>query len=143
MPLTVAPAGNVLDQVPGAVAVASPSVIVPPTHTAAGPVMAPAAGINGTVMVCCAVSVPQELVAVATMTDDVPPVIPVTTPPEDIVAIAVLLLLQTPPDAPSEKEVVVPIQMLEVPPEIVPASAAALMVILMVATAVPQVLETL
>ena len=64
---------------------ASARVTVPPAHTFAGPVMAPASGNGLMVMGCVTVVVPQPLVTAYSMVS-VPAVTPVTMPVLPIVA---------------------------------------------------------
>ena len=72
----------------------------------------------------------------------VPAVTPVTTPLASTVAVAGALVLQTPPLVASAIFITAPAHAL-VPPVIIPTLGAALTLITLVATALPQLLVTL
>lgn len=108
--LTVAIPAGVHDQVPPAVAVALDRVVLAPTQTLSGPVIAPPEGAANTVTVT--VLVPKE-VAYEITAD--PAVTPVTTPEVDTVATDVLPLLHVPPEVAHASAVVALVQTVSVP----------------------------
>jgi hypothetical protein len=129
VPLTVAIAVLLLDQVPPATA--SLRVVLLPGQTDKVPVMAGGAvRIGLTVTSVAATAVPQEVVtvyAIVTVSDATP----VTTPEELMVAILLFRLLHAPPGIPSDRVADVPGQIFVVP-EITPADALVLTAIIMV-----------
>jgi len=126
------------DHTPPGVALAR--VIVPPTATDEAPVIVPAAGAALTVTMCVAATLPQVPVDVNEIIA-VPEAMPVTVPVVLTVALAGALLLHTPPLTELERRVVLPVHTVEAP-LMVPASTGAATVTVVVAVAVPQVLDT-
>jgi len=136
---TVASEVLALLQVPPVVA--SPRVMVAPTHTVVGPVTVPAVGSGLTVMVRVATTVPHVLVTEYDITA-VPASNPVTTPLLLTEAMVGTALLHVPPVTVEVSGDVVPTQT-AVAPLKVPALAAGFTIIPKVAVAVPQAVDTM
>ena len=117
----------------------SVKVFVAPTHAKGDPIIVPAFGNGGLIVITfTAVAAPHTFVTVYMMIS-MPIVTPVTTPP-DMVAV-LPLLLHTPPGVISVKVMLEPTHTLE-GPVMVPAVMGGLIVRIFVAIAVPHELVT-